>query len=90
MAEHAMKVKLISSNISSTWLEMELIEGKNREIRKICFELEWDVHRLIRTNYGEFSLGRLEKGKIEEVIGADLRKRLTGIQLIDSIKYYLS
>ena len=62
-----MKVKLISSNISSTWLEMELIEGKNREIRKICFELEWDVHRLIRTNYGEFSLGRLEKGKIEDL-----------------------
>ena len=62
-----MKVKLISSNISSTWLEMELIEGKNREIRKICFELGWDVHRLIRTNYGEFSLGRLEKGKIEDL-----------------------
>jgi len=62
-----MKVKIISSNISSTWLEMELIEGKNREIRRICFELGWDVHRLIRTNYGEFSLGRLERGKIEDL-----------------------
>ena len=70
------KVKVESYNISSTWLKMELIEGKNREIRKICSQLGWDVHRLVRTNYGEFSLGKLQKGKIEDLTSNKFFKKI--------------
>jgi len=73
------KVKVESYNISSTWLKMELIEGKNREIRKICSQLGWDVHRLVRTNYGEFSLGKLQKGKIEDLTSNKFFKKIKNL-----------
>jgi len=73
------KVKVESYNISSTWLKMELIEGKNREIRKICSQLGWHVHRLIRTNYGEFSLGKLQKGKIEDLTNDKFFKKIKNL-----------
>ena len=58
---------------------MELIEGKNREIRKICSQLGWDVHRLVRTNYGEFSLGKLQKGKIEDLTSNKFFKKIKNL-----------
>ena len=73
------KVKVESYNISSTWLKMELIEGKNREIRKICSQLGWDVHRLVRTNYGEFSIGKLQKGKIEDLTSNKFFKKIKNL-----------
>jgi len=46
------------------WLECVLTEGKNREIRKIfeCFGLA--VNRLIRTQYGDFSLNDMRPGDV--------------------------
>ena len=61
------KVKVESYNISSTWLKMELIEGKNREIRKICSYFGWEVSKLIRQRYGKFNLGNLKPGVLKEV-----------------------
>ena len=46
---------------------MELIEGKNREIRKICANFKWRVNKLIRIKYGEFGIGNLKYGEIQEI-----------------------
>jgi len=51
----------------NAWLTMTLREGKNREIRKLCTHLGWDVNRLIRVSYGPFMLGQLEPGDVKEV-----------------------
>ena len=48
----------------NTWFEVVLKEGKNREIRKIFSYFNLQVNRLIRTNYGDFSLGDLKKDQI--------------------------
>ncbi len=45
---------------SYQWLRMTLIEGKNREIRRLIEHFGGQVTRLIRTHYGPFSLGTLE------------------------------
>lgn len=52
---------------SNTWLHMTLMEGKNREIRRLMDHLGYNVNRLIRTSYGPFHLGSLERGAVEEV-----------------------
>jgi 23S rRNA pseudouridine2605 synthase len=52
---------------SNTWLQMTLLEGKNREIRRLMEHLGYKVNRLIRIGYGPFQLGSLERGEIEEV-----------------------
>ena len=64
---------------SNAWLTVSLIEGKNREIRRIMEYFNWQVNRLIRTSYGPFQLGSLKKGEVDEVRGKVLREQM-GIQ----------
>lgn len=54
------------------WVELTLTEGKNREVRKVLEHLGLKVSRLIRTRYGPFLLGDLEKGAIEPVKAGEL------------------
>jgi 23S rRNA pseudouridine2605 synthase len=61
------KLRLISQLKKNSWLQIELKEGKNREIRKLLEHFGLQVSRLIRVSYGPFSLGDLEPGEIEEV-----------------------
>tara|TARA_B100000315_G_scaffold204859_1_gene198419 strand:- start:1924 stop:2841 length:918 start_codon:yes stop_codon:yes gene_type:complete len=63
---------------ANAWLTVSLIEGKNREIRRVMEHLGWTVSRLIRTAYGPFQLGKLEKGEVEEVRGKVLKDQLSG------------
>jgi len=52
---------------SNAWIDVSIREGKNREIRKVMEHLGLDVTRLIRVAFGPFQLGKLERGKVEEV-----------------------
>jgi 23S rRNA pseudouridine2605 synthase len=57
-----------NSKISGNcWINISLMEGKNREIRKIFEYFDMQVNRLIRTNYGPFSLSNLNPGEYLEV-----------------------
>ncbi|MCH7629639.1 MAG: rRNA pseudouridine synthase [Proteobacteria bacterium] len=49
------------------WVEMTLTEGKNREVRRVLEYLGLQVSRLLRTSYGPFHLGALDRGSVEEV-----------------------
>jgi 23S rRNA pseudouridine2605 synthase len=52
---------------TNSWLNVTLREGKNREIRRVMEALDLKVTRLIRTDYGPFSLGKLERGGVREI-----------------------
>ena len=56
-------LKILSKNDDSTWVEISLKEGKNREIRRLFEALNKPVKRLIRTKFGPFKLGSLKPGK---------------------------
>jgi len=51
-----------------------IYEGKNRQIRKMCESLGYEVKHLIRTKIGRLALGGLEKGKYVMLNKADLAK----------------
>ena len=56
--------KTVSTN---SWLKISLIEGKNREIKKVLKYFGLEVNRLIRTSFGEFSLKDLPAGKVKAI-----------------------
>lgn len=61
---HAMKqVSILREGEKNAWLEIILDEGKNRQIRRILAELNFDVLRLIRIQIGDLKLGELAKGQ---------------------------
>ncbi|MFT6072518.1 MAG: 23S rRNA pseudouridine2605 synthase [Alphaproteobacteria bacterium] len=51
----------------NAWVTFTLTEGKNREIRKLMTYLGYDVNRLIRTDYGACSLGKMTDGDVKEI-----------------------
>jgi 23S rRNA pseudouridine2605 synthase len=73
----AIEAALDSETRTNAWLTVALIEGKNREIRKVMEHLDLRVNRLIRLSYGPFQLGKLERGQIDEVPGKILREKMS-------------
>lgn len=53
---------------ANTWLNVELHEGKNREVRKVLEHFGLEVSRLIRTQYGPYHLtSDVESGIVKHV-----------------------
>lgn len=50
-------------NIPTTWLEIVLTEGKNRQVRRMCAAVGFPCLRLIRSQLGKLELGDLPHGK---------------------------
>ena len=61
------KLDVIFSKSQFHSLEIELNEGKNREIRKILSHFNLKITKLKRIEYGPFKLGNLEIGKLKEI-----------------------
>ncbi len=61
---HAVKqVALLRAGEKTSWLEIVLDEGRNRQIRRILAALDIGVLRLIRVRIGCLELGELAKGR---------------------------
>ncbi|MHC1711038.1 MAG: pseudouridine synthase [Solidesulfovibrio sp.] len=53
-------------------LEMELTQGVNRQIRRMCRDLELTVLKLVRVSQGPLALGKLPPGKCRELAPDEL------------------
>jgi 23S rRNA pseudouridine2457 synthase len=50
-------------NVPDCWLALELIEGKNRQVRRMTAAIGHPTLRLVRVQIGAFALGDLAAGK---------------------------
>jgi 23S rRNA pseudouridine2605 synthase len=57
------KIKLINKGKNSSEMEVEIWEGKKRQIRKMFESLGHPVFKLVRTQIGELKMGTLDEGK---------------------------
>jgi 23S rRNA pseudouridine2605 synthase len=69
-------VKIQKSSGRESHLEVVLVQGKNREIRRLFKSLGHEVTRLRRIQYGPFKLEDLPSGAWREVSIEDVKKAL--------------
>ena len=55
---------IVRNQGESTWVEVEIREGRNRVVRRLFDKLGHPVMKLKRTKYGPFKLGSLDVGQV--------------------------
>ena len=56
-------VAVVCENPKSVWLKIELEEGRNRQIRRMCEKVGLTVRTLVRISYGPFKLSGIPYGR---------------------------
>lgn len=57
----------VRQNIPTSWIELELTEGKNRQVRKMTAAVGYPTLRLLRISLGEILLEGLKIGEVKEL-----------------------
>lgn len=63
----------LRKTVDDYWLEMTIIEGKNRQIRKMTAAINHPTLRLIRKKIGHLELGELSPGSWKEIAREDIK-----------------
>jgi 23S rRNA pseudouridine2457 synthase len=58
-------------NVPDTWIALELVEGKNHQVRRMTAAVGHPTLRLVRVRIGAFDLGALAAEKWREVSAAE-------------------
>lgn len=58
-------------SVPDCWLALELVEGKNRQVRKMTAAIGHPTLRLLRVRIGQFKLGDLAPGRWRELTPAE-------------------
>jgi 23S rRNA pseudouridine2457 synthase len=64
----------VRKNVPDCWIELELSEGKNRQVRRMTAAVGHPTLRLLRVKIGSLELGNLAPGAWREL--ADEERRL--------------
>ncbi len=57
--------------VADSWLALELVEGRNRQVRRMTAAIGHPTLRLLRVRIGRFALGELAPGQWRELSAAD-------------------
>jgi 23S rRNA pseudouridine2457 synthase len=53
--------------IPTSWIELTIAEGKNRQVRRMTAKVGFPTLRLVRAAVGEWTLGDLQPGEWKEL-----------------------
>jgi 23S rRNA pseudouridine2457 synthase len=54
-------------NVPTAWIALELVEGKNHQVRRMTAATGHPTLRLIRVRIGQFELGEMQPGEWREL-----------------------
>jgi 23S rRNA pseudouridine2605 synthase/16S rRNA pseudouridine516 synthase len=69
------KVELLGHGIATSWLSLEIEEGKNREVRRMLLAIESQAIRLTRVQIGTLALD-LEEDEWRRLSAREVREKL--------------
>jgi 23S rRNA pseudouridine2605 synthase len=68
------EVRLLRQDQREAWLEMTLVQGLNRQIRRMCRDMGRTVLRLMRVRQGFLELGGLKPGEARELSAQEVQR----------------
>jgi 23S rRNA pseudouridine2605 synthase len=73
-------VRIVEKLKKNAWVEIELHEGRKREVRRMFEALGYFVEKLIRVRFGPISLGALAPGTLRPLSQIEVQslKRAVG------------
>ena len=63
----------VRKNIPTSWINITIEEGKNRQIRRMCAEVSFPVLRIFRHSIGTLKLGTLGQGKYRSLTTQEIQ-----------------
>jgi 23S rRNA pseudouridine2605 synthase len=77
-------VRVLEKLKKNAWVEIELHEGRNREVRRMFEALGYFVEKLNRVRIGNVELGRLALGEIRPLMRTEIIKLKRAVGLEDT------
>ncbi len=71
-----LSVRIDKNNRKSSWVELTIVEGRNRIIRRFFDSIHHPVARLIRTTVGNIDLGELKTGEYRHMQKREVKNLL--------------
>ncbi len=75
----ALSAHLLASSHSKSVVELDLAEGKNREVRRLFESQNVTVKKLVRTQIGKIKLGELKPGKWRTLSEAEIKTLISDL-----------
>jgi 23S rRNA pseudouridine2457 synthase len=61
-------------NVPTSWIELTLFEGRNRQVRKMTAAVGYPTLRLVRIKIGTLSIEKLQPGEIKTLSETEIKK----------------
>jgi len=78
------RARIVERLKKNAWVEIEIHEGRNREVRRIFEALGYFVEKLIRVRVGPVSLGFLQPGEIRPLSQSEVKDLKSAVGLLAS------
>jgi len=78
------QIEGVEAQSRKTWLELTLLQGRNRQIRRMCRDMGLTILRLMRTRQGPIELGDLPSGGFRSLDRQEVQSLLEATGLSDS------
>jgi pseudouridine synthase len=75
------RARVVEKLRKNAWVEIEIHEGRNREVRRIFEALGYFVEKLIRVRIGPLSLGPLRPGELRPLSQAEIKALKSAVGL---------